>query len=105
VRMTLHINCYSTSEITNCWHSTNECDVIQSTAKLIANCTEEKQGEDYCRRGLECFTRDGAIHKLQHKNEAWDAVFDEQDLQWEDEVYEPECIAEVCRSATLESES
>jgi hypothetical protein len=46
-------------------------------------------------RGLECFTQEGSCQKKQNKLKVWSLVFEEQELQFLQEVVDPERIALV----------
>ena len=64
--------------------------------------TDEEEWEVCCFRGLESFAR----AKLKHTRRAiaFQAVMEEQLVQWEDDSENPEFISEVYRKASLECE-
>ncbi len=60
--------------------------------------------ERLCSRGLECFTSEGRAIKKQRKREARIAVFDEQDYQFENDIFDPEVIADAYFEQTRKSQ-
>jgi hypothetical protein len=98
---TLHVNDYSNDEIQSCWFNDVEYKAIKKDIRFAAKLLTDNNGllgkddEHDCQRGLEMHTRKGAHRRLQNKLVARQAVLDEQNLQWEEGVYDPEYLAMV----------
>jgi hypothetical protein len=96
VRQTLHINSYSDDEIQACWFGDDDLQAIKKDVRYdISMLTDGLDNEKYCRRGLEMHFRKGGRRRQQNKSAAIKAVLDEQELQWENDVYDPEYLATV----------
>jgi hypothetical protein len=109
VKLTIHIDEYSDEEIAASWYCQEELKMIKSerttTLLLMANDgTMMANSERLCSRGLECFTSEGRAIKNQHKEEARIAVFDEQDYQFENDIFDPEVIADAYSEQTRKSQ-
>ena len=96
----LHINDYSDKEIACTRYDANELEMIKKTDVIKTLSMMNKSGlqipQDnpwYCCHGLESFTREGSARKRANRTNAWDAVLDEQDLQWDEGVCDPQAIA------------
>ena len=96
----LHINDYSDKEIACTRYDANELEMIKKTDVIKTLSMMNKGGlqipQDnpwYCCHGLESFTREGSARKRANRTNAWDAVLDEQDLQWDEGVCDPQAIA------------
>ena len=81
----LHINEYSKEEVLSSWYTTEEFKEIKGNIKstllkmdLGVPLDEDKEE---CSQGLETYTMKGSTRKLQHRQAAAFAVFDEQDEQ------------------------
>jgi hypothetical protein len=126
VSRTLHINSYSHVEIDACWYSQQEYNTIGDSARRVANLSEhddeeelqvaqhhhypeqqrrhdEEETEEFCFRGVECFTRRGSRRRLKNKMSGRNAVLFEQGLQWEGGVCWPEDIAKGYKLAASEA--
>jgi hypothetical protein len=67
----LPLKLYSDLEISSCWYSSEEFESMRAAVQDAAGCLEktgivmmiqkEEGGEDFCRRGLERFTRTGSL--------------------------------------------
>ena len=55
----------------------------------------DQDGSTFCARGLEYRTPSGAQHRQLNKINAWDAVLDEQDRQWQEGVCDADALAQV----------
>ena len=93
-----HHRQYSAEEVKNCWHSIEEFTSIRDEARrTIAQYNELKRDIDsissssisstiesmVCLRGLEHHARSERNSKVNLRKEAWYAVLDEQDLQYD----------------------
>jgi hypothetical protein len=99
VRKTLHINNYADDEVQACWYDDDECKAIRTDIKFAVSLLNdgllEEDNEYNCQRGLELHTRKGADRRLQNKRTLREAVLTEQELQWEEGMYDPEYLAMV----------
>jgi hypothetical protein len=100
---TRHLHNYSREEIRACWYRSVELESIRQglfyTVDLIEENVEINESR-HCKRGLECFTQEGVRRKTQNKLKGWIAVFEEQELQYLQEVVDPEMIALVYNKGT-----
>jgi hypothetical protein len=97
----LHLNEYSENEVKMTWYNSNDAAVIlkdcEQTIKAMVSCTSDKDIE-YCPRGLEYKTASGAQLRLRNRFNAWDAVLDEQDRQFQEGADNTERIGQVYRN-------
>jgi hypothetical protein len=109
VRLTIHIDEYSDEEITASWFCQDELKMIKSelrtTLLLMANGSTMANSERLCSRGLACFTSEGKESKKHRKEEARIAVFDEQDYQFDNDIFDPEEIANAYFEQTRKSQA
>ena len=95
---------YTGEEIDACWVSKEEFKQIRSDIKfaagLVANGSLDQDTEQHCQRGLEYQTTVGSLRRNRLQIAAFEAVLDEQDMQYDqyDGVVEPSLIAEAYRS-------
>jgi hypothetical protein len=92
----VHLNNYSCKEIRACWYRAAELKRIQEEVYYTLGLIEENVEINeslHCKRGLECFTQEGSRGRTQNKRKGWSAVFEEQELQYLQEVVDPEMIA------------
>jgi hypothetical protein len=100
---TVHLNTYSREEIRACWYRSAELKRIRQEVYYTVDLMEENHEFNesrYCKRGLERFTQKGSCRKTQNKLKGWSAVFEEQGLQFLQEIVDPERIALVYSKAT-----
>eukprot|EP00538_Stauroneis_constricta_P009245 CAMPEP_0119557398 /NCGR_PEP_ID=MMETSP1352-20130426/9080_1 /TAXON_ID=265584 /ORGANISM="Stauroneis constricta, Strain CCMP1120" /LENGTH=195 /DNA_ID=CAMNT_0007604499 /DNA_START=147 /DNA_END=734 /DNA_ORIENTATION=- len=102
-----HINDLSDDDIHNMWLSCDEMLHIKKNytaiVRLMMNQREQfvddwKNG--ICSRGLECRTRDASKRRKRNKAAAIHAVLDEQDIQYDDGICDPQFISDVYRAVT-----
>jgi hypothetical protein len=89
---------YTLEESKATWLSLEECQQIwRQCNKEIKKIDYGKKFKDkkYCARGLEGQTRIGSVSRERNKASAFDAVFEEQSMQWEEGVFDEDTIAEV----------
>jgi hypothetical protein len=95
----LHINDYSGEEIECTRYYADELkeikktDVLNTLSMMKGGLHIREENPWYCCRGLEPFTREGSARRKANRENAWNAVFWEQDLQWENGIYDPEAIS------------
>lgn len=102
IRNTIHIMDYTDEEMDSAFYCYEEIKAMRSDAKyvgaLLRDGLLEQDTEEMCRRGVEHRTREGALRKYKHKSLTRQAVLEEQDIQWEEGVRDPELIASVYQS-------
>ena len=131
VRKTIHILDYTDEELFACWYSNAEFDNIRQNnavevkfffrMKLSSRHGEKKNDDNgdgwknlYCKRGLESFLSKSIMKRRHRAIVSREAVYDEQEYQWDHhqggrESYDVECnsstrtIARVYEKATLKS--
>lgn len=95
-----HVADFSDEEITDGWYRKNDfirmSDEVAEIAKLLADGKEFHDGEELCIRGLEHLVEeDVADYRAEKMIASIDAVLDEQDDQADENVYDPDVIAEI----------
>jgi hypothetical protein len=110
-RRCLHLNDYTDEEIAATWYSRAELDEVRREARLSVEIIAaagrggmDLDLEEYCLRGIEFLNLEGAKHKMENKMAAWDALFDEQDLQLEDGTIDLEMLSMVYFDASYHSQ-
>jgi hypothetical protein len=110
-RKIIHIKDYTNEEIAACWYDVVELETvkvedIQTTLFLMATgylgCINN---ERTCVRGLESFTQTAQALNRQHRKAAIDAVMDEQELQMDEGITDPEMIADSYFDKTRRSKA
>jgi hypothetical protein len=95
----LHLNEYSENEVKMTWYNSTDSAVIlkdcEQTIKAMVSCTYGDKDIEYCPRGLEYKTASGAQLRQTNRFNAWDAVLDEQDRQYEEGAECTERIGQV----------
>ena len=105
IREHLHVKNYTDNEIEACWYTKSDLadikeDII-TTRDLIASGQLRRDTEEYVRRGAENYLQKEVLRRSRVKSKAREAVFDEQDAQWDNEISpEPAYIAHFYRAAT-----
>lgn len=87
---TMHINNFTDKEIHNTWYNDREMrDIVADSVKTISlmngkgGSFSSSTTTTLCLRGLECRTPEGQKRRASNRFCAFDAVFEEQDEQWE----------------------
>mmetsp|Transcript_124442 Transcript_124442/g.185919 ORF Transcript_124442/g.185919 Transcript_124442/m.185919 type:complete len:193 (+) Transcript_124442:40-618(+) len=97
IRECLHIANYTDEEVQDCWYTKWEMDEIKEdiyyTRKLMVCGQLEQDTAEFCRRGSEQYMREDSRRRNEVKVASYEAVFVEQELQWESGVSEPDYIA------------
>lgn len=105
-RRTLSINDYTPDEIRATWYGPEEYERIarlcQKEVRKI-NKGGELRDKKYCSRGLEGHTDAGSASRKRNRMSAWNAVLDEQLLQWDQGVFDEDAIAEIYIRASSSS--
>ncbi|KAL3938202.1 MAG: hypothetical protein SGBAC_006843, partial [Bacillariaceae sp.] len=103
----LSIYDYTASEITAAWY--NEDDMHHITRRCFKVLSkfenrEVKNGQKYFIRGLEGHSTLGSISKQNNRSAAYQAVFDEQERQYENEETDVQAISDAYRRTTSSSQ-
>jgi hypothetical protein len=94
----IHINDLSRSEVANSWYNSEEISGIKSECQLTINLAskgELHKWSNLCFRGLEYRTPDGSQRRSANKFAAWDAVMDEQEIQYQNGVQDEDALAQL----------
>jgi hypothetical protein len=93
----LHLEDFTDEEFKASFYDVTELESIKTELNLTAELVEvgdlHNDTSEYCRRGTEYRTGQGARRRISNKHVGRDAVLDEQDVQWEDGVFDPDAIA------------
>lgn len=100
-----HLNTMSEEDIEQIWYSHYDYDDIKASFEytvFMMDAGEAKtvENDEHTTRGLEMRTEEGAWARFEHKRDAYNAVLDEQDRQWNDGEDDPEQIAALCLEVT-----
>lgn len=100
-----HINTMTEEEIEQIWYSHYDYDDIKASFEytvfmMDAGEARTVESDDHTTRGLEMRTEEGAWARFEHKRDAYNAVLDEQDRQWNDGEDDPEQMAALCLEVT-----
>lgn len=95
-----HVADFLEEEITDGWYRKSDfirmSDEVADIAKLLADGKEFHEGEELCIRGLEHLVEeDVADYRAEKMIASIDAVLDEQDEQADEDIYDPDMIAEI----------
>lgn len=95
----LHVFDYTVEEIRATWYSPAELKEVKAAArddvKKMTRGENDPEDGSWCSRGLESRTKNGRMEKSQSRLRSKDAVFMEQDIQYEAGSYNPEAIADA----------
>lgn len=100
-----HLNTMSEEDIEQIWYSHYDYDDIKASFEytvFMMDAGEAKtvENDEHTTRGLEMRTEEGAWARFEHKRDAYNAVLDEQDRQWNDGEDDAEAIAAACLEVT-----
>jgi len=100
-----HLNTMTEEDIEQIWYSHYDYDDIKASFEytvFMMDAGEAKtvENDEHTTRGLEMRTEEGAWARFEHKRDAYNAVLDEQDRQWNDGEDDPEQIATLCLEVT-----
>lgn len=96
-----HLNTMTEEDIEQIWYSHYDYDDIKASFEytvFMMDAGEAKtvENDEHTTRGLEMRTEEGAWARFEHKRDAYNAVLDEQDRQWNDGEDDPELISQSC---------
>ena len=101
----LSIYDYTDSERNAAWYNQDEMDrITQRAIKIITIMESADETQKYCMRGLEGHTRSGTISRKHSRSEAREAVFREQDRQFNEGCINDQAIANAYIQATSKSQ-
>jgi hypothetical protein len=104
IKPTLHIRDYTQEEIEATWFSKTDFENIKADMRFALGLLRagilDQDTISYCRRGLECRTKEGVRKRMFNKASTRNAVLDEQDRQWDIFVTDSEAIAKVYVAAS-----
>lgn len=100
-----HLNTLTEEDIEHIWYSHYDYDDIKASFEytvFMMDAGESKtvENDEHTTRGLEMRTEEGAWARFEHKRDAYNAVLDEQDRQWNDGEDSPELISAQCLEVT-----
>jgi hypothetical protein len=93
-----HIDEFSDEEVAAIWYEANDYANMKLDYKstvFLMECGKPLPGDEHTCRGLEYRTQDGAWARYENKRDAYNAVLDEQDLQWKKDIDDPEALSRV----------
>lgn len=101
-----HLNTMTEEDIEHIWYSHYDYDDIKASFEytvFMMDAGEAKtvENDEHTTRGLEMRTEEGAWARFEHKRDAYNAVLDEQDRQWNDGEDEPEQISASCLEVSV----
>ena len=96
-----HLNTMTEEDIESIWYSHYDYDDIKASFEytvFMMDAGEAKtvENDEHTTRGLEMRTEEGAWARFEHKRDAYNAVLDEQDRQWNEGEDDPEQISACC---------
>ena len=99
----IHINDMPQRIISRTWYNPQDLFRIKQEVMFeLANISKDDALLS-CHRGLEYRTLAGAEQRRRNKEQAWDAVLNEQDRQWNENIIDEESIARACRACSYRS--
>jgi hypothetical protein len=93
-----HLDDIPASVVADVWYDGSEYAEIKKSYQLtifLMESGEKLTGEDHTSRGLEYRTQEGAWARYENKRDAYNAVLDEQDRQWKDDIDDWDKISSV----------
>lgn len=87
----------SEEDLARIWFNNDEFVAMRNVNKLISErmANNEPLGPNECSRGLEYRTPEGMKQRQENKKRALFAVLEEQERQWDSEVFDPEALRTV----------
>jgi hypothetical protein len=93
-----HLDDIPSSVVADVWYDGAEYSEIKKSYQLtifLMESGEKLTGEDHTSRGLEYRTQEGAWARYENKRDAYNAVLDEQDRQWKEDIDDWDTISSV----------
>jgi hypothetical protein len=94
----LHLNDIPPDAVADIWYDPSEYAQIKKDYQLtifLMESGEKLTGEEHTSRGLEYRTQEGAWARYENKRDAYNAVLDEQDRQWKEDIDDWDIISRV----------
>jgi len=94
----IHINDMEDEEVFSCWYHEEDYSMIKKRIRLsvlLMEAGRAVEGPDHTDRGIECRTADGARQRYRNRRTTVNAVLDEQDRQWDNNVQDDDRLAKV----------
>jgi hypothetical protein len=96
----IHINDYTEEEIAATWNGRSELmaikmNILETLSRMKEDSRNTYDSDGYCPRGLEHLTDEGAVNRRRRRETAIDAVLEEQELQYEDNMHDELLIADI----------
>lgn len=95
-----HLDELDEEDVAAIWYAVDEYAAIKldyKTTVFMMECGKPMPEEEHTSRGLEYRTQEGAWTRYENKRDAYNAVLDEQDIQWKKDVDDCEELARVYR--------
>lgn len=93
-----HLNDFSDEEVAAIWYEPVNYAEMKSEYKgtvFLIECGTILDEQEHTARGLEYRTQEGAWARYENKRDAYNAVLDEQDIQWKEDSDDPEELRNV----------
>lgn len=93
-----HLNEFTEAEISSIWFEPNEYANMKNEYKdtlFLMECNKTLDEVEHTARGLEYRTQEGAWARYENKRDAYNAVLDEQDIQWKGDYDDDEALRRV----------
>lgn len=93
-----HLDDIPEEEVNATWYDGNEYAEIKQSYQLtifMMEAGEQLNAEEHTSRGLEYRTQEGAWARYENKRDAYNAVLDEQDRQWQEDQDDEEKISQI----------
>ena len=93
-----HLNEFTKEETKATWFEPNEYACMKSEYKdtlFLMECGKTLDDTEHTARGLEYRTQEGAWARYENKRDAYNAVLDEQDIQWKEDYDDDEALRRV----------
>ncbi|KAG7355889.1 hypothetical protein IV203_000575 [Nitzschia inconspicua] len=96
-----HLNDFSEEYIESVWYSYEDYAAIKQSIKPIiremmrSNCLIPEESDEFTSRGLECRTKFGSRSKARARENAIQSVLEEQAIQRDEGLHDPDFIAEI----------
>lgn len=93
-----HIDEFSEEDVAAIWYDANEYAAMKTDYKatvFLMECGKPLSNDEQTCRGLEYRSQAGAWARYENKRDAYNAVLDEQDIQWKKDVDDCDALSRV----------
>ena len=99
---------YSEEECVDVWFSCEDYDNMKSSFEFTvfmmdAGCPEKVEDDEHTTRGLEKRSEEGQWKRYERKRDYYNAVLDEQERQWDEDIDDQDKISQIAQDVTRES--